>query len=107
MTTTGDTRVAKEQPMRRLLFVAALGVLGTTAAGADESPKEKVLFEERFAGGLGKGWSWLREEPKAWKIEEGALVLRTLPDYLHANFNDSRNVLLRPLVFEEPISVRP
>ena len=80
--------------MRRLLFVAALGVLAATAAGADEAPKEKALFEERFAGGLGKEWSWLREEPKAWHVEEGALVLRTLPGYLHANSNDSKNVLL-------------
>jgi regulation of enolase protein 1 (concanavalin A-like superfamily) len=89
--------------MRHLLFVAALGVLGTTVAGANESPKEKALFEERFAGGLGKGWSWLREEPRAWKVEEGTLVLRTMPGYLHANSNDSRNVLLRPL----PKSDRP
>jgi regulation of enolase protein 1 (concanavalin A-like superfamily) len=83
--------------MRRLLFVAALGILAASAAGADESPREKALFEERFAGGLGKGWSWLREDPKAWHVEDGALVLRTLPGYLHAKYNDSRNVLLRPL----------
>jgi len=89
--------------MRRLLLVATLGVLAATVAGADESPKEKVVFEERFAGGLGKGWSWLREEPKAWKVEEGALVLRILPGYLHAKYNDSKNVLLRPL----PKSDRP
>jgi acetyl esterase/lipase/regulation of enolase protein 1 (concanavalin A-like superfamily) len=68
-----------------------------------KAPEDKVLFEETFAGDLGKDWSWVREEPRAWKIDKGALVLRTLPGYLHAKSNDSKNVLLRPL----PRSDRP
>jgi regulation of enolase protein 1 (concanavalin A-like superfamily) len=98
-----DTLFGKEKFMKRLFLVAMLGVLATTAAGADKAPKDKVLFEEPFAGGLGKGWSWLREDPKAWHVEKGTLVLRTLPGYLHAKSNDSQNVLLRSL----PKSDRP
>jgi regulation of enolase protein 1 (concanavalin A-like superfamily) len=73
------------------------------AFAANQAPTEKVLFEEQFAAELGKGWSWVREDPKAWRIDKGALVLRTLPGYLHAKHNDSKNILLRPL----PESDRP
>jgi regulation of enolase protein 1 (concanavalin A-like superfamily)/pimeloyl-ACP methyl ester carboxylesterase len=56
---------------------------------------DRVLFQERFASELREGWSWVREEPKAWRIEDGALVLRTLPGYLHAERNNAKNVLVR------------
>jgi regulation of enolase protein 1 (concanavalin A-like superfamily) len=92
--------------MKRVLLAALLGALTTGATGADRAPEEKVLFEEQFAGELGKGWSWVREDPKAWRIEKGALVLRSLPGYLHAKHNDSRNVLLRPLPeSDKPLAV--
>ncbi len=68
----------------------ALGPLGGARADSD-----KVLFKEDFSSKLGDGWSWVREEPKAWRVEKGALVLRVLPGYLHAKSNDSKNVLLR------------
>jgi regulation of enolase protein 1 (concanavalin A-like superfamily) len=83
--------------MKPLLFAAMLGVLGTRITGADKAPMEKVLFEEQFTDRLGKEWSWIREDPKAWRIEKGALVLRTSPGYLYARYNDSKNVLLRTL----------
>ena len=70
--------------MKRLLLAAMLGVLATGVAGADKAPKGKVLFEEQFTGELGKEWSWVREDPKAWRIEKGVLLLRILPGYLHA-----------------------
>jgi regulation of enolase protein 1 (concanavalin A-like superfamily) len=80
------------------LLLAALAAAGAAEAGKDRDTKEKVLFEETFAGEhLDKVWSWVREEPKAWRLDKGALVLRTLPGYLHAKSNNSRNVLLRPL----------
>jgi regulation of enolase protein 1 (concanavalin A-like superfamily) len=87
--------------MKRLLLAATLGVLGTGVTGADNPPKEKVIFEEQFTGKLGEGWSWIREDPRAWRIDKGALVLRALPGYLHAQYNDSRNVLLRALPASE------
>jgi regulation of enolase protein 1 (concanavalin A-like superfamily) len=82
--------------MNRLLLAATLLALATVVAAAEEAPKDKVLFEEKFTGELSKDWSWVREDPKAWRIEKGAMVLRTLPGYLHAKSNDSKNVLLRP-----------
>ncbi|MBM3996111.1 MAG: DUF1349 domain-containing protein [Planctomycetes bacterium] len=60
---------------------------------------DKVLFEEKFAGELSKEWAWVREDAKAWRIDKdkGTLVLRNLPGYLHAGYNNSRNILLRPM----------
>jgi regulation of enolase protein 1 (concanavalin A-like superfamily) len=78
----------------RVVGALLAGLIASTPAVAAE---DKVLFEEKFTGELAKDWSWVREDPKAWKLDQGALVLRTLPGYLHAKRNDSRNVLLRPL----------
>ena len=41
--------------------------------------EERVVFEDRFDGKLGEGWSWLRENPPAWKIADGALEIRVEP----------------------------
>jgi regulation of enolase protein 1 (concanavalin A-like superfamily) len=92
--------------MKRLLLAALLGILATGFAAADKEVKEKVLFAAKFTGKLEKGWSWVREDPKAWRIDKGTLVLRTLPGYLHAEYNDSRNVLLRALPkSDKPLAV--
>lgn len=92
--------------MKRLFFAAMLGTLAAGIVGAGQDAEEKVLFEAKFTGGLGKDWSWVREDPNAWRVERGTLVLRTLPGYLHANYNNSRNVLLRPLPrSDKPLAV--
>jgi regulation of enolase protein 1 (concanavalin A-like superfamily) len=84
--------------MRTCAFLAAILLL-PPASEADTPKKEEVLFEEKFTGELAKDWSWIREEPKAWRIdkENGALVLKTMPGALHMTSNNSRNLLLRPL----------
>jgi beta-xylosidase len=71
------------------LLVAAAGPFSANAQG------ETVLFQEHFAGALDKGWSWVREAPEAWRMENNTLILRSLPGYLHANMNNSRNLLIR------------
>ncbi|MGB2862434.1 MAG: DUF1080 domain-containing protein [Sedimentisphaerales bacterium] len=43
------------------------------------SDQQAILFEERFDGELDGGWSWLRENPQAWRIREGALEIRVEP----------------------------
>jgi regulation of enolase protein 1 (concanavalin A-like superfamily) len=89
------------------LFVRAmlLILLAIGPAIAAEPVGEKVLFTEPFTGKLAKGWSWVREDPKAWKIEKGTLALRVLPGYLHAKYNNSKNVLLRPLPRSDKVLV--
>jgi regulation of enolase protein 1 (concanavalin A-like superfamily) len=62
--------------MRHFLwFVAAIIVLGVPLSGAEE----RVVFEDRFDGKLGDGWSWLREDSKTWRFVEKALEIRVEP----------------------------
>lgn len=56
---------------------------------------EEVVFQDDFREGLAPGWSWIREEPSAWRIREGALELRVLPGNLWGKANNAKNVLVR------------
>jgi hypothetical protein len=55
------------------------------------SGQQTVLFEERFDGKLDEGWLWLRENPSAWRLREGALEIRVEPGVA----NTVRNALVR------------
>ena len=82
--------------MKLCVSLAMIGIpfIGTAAiALADDKPK--VLFAEKFTSPLSAGWHWIREDPKAWKVENGTLLLRSLPGYLYPKHNDARNILLR------------
>ena len=46
---------------------------------AGEAAEPKVLFADSFEKGLGEGWSWLRENPQAWRLRDGALEIRVEP----------------------------
>ncbi len=95
--------------MARTTLLVAASLLGLTVplpshyaypgGGAFAAPpaddKEPVLFEEAFNGRLGDGWSWVREDPKAWKIDQGALVIHTSTGSLWQKENDNHNILLR------------
>ena len=68
----------------------ALGFLAAARGSADE-----VVFRDDFRDRLAPGWSWVREEPAAWRIRDGALEFRLLPGNLWGPANDARNVLVR------------
>ena len=51
------------------LAVLPLLVLVSIAA-AVSAAEPRAVFEDRFVGKLGDGWTWLRENPKAWRIRE-------------------------------------
>lgn len=68
-----------------------VGVLGAVAMLASD----ELVFKDEFRGRLGNGWTWIREEPSAWRVREGALELRILPGNLWGGANNSRNVLVR------------
>jgi len=62
--------------MRHTLWlVALLGAFGAPLFGAEPTS----LFEEGFEGKLDEGWSWIREDPDAWRLKEGALEIRVQP----------------------------
>jgi len=75
----------------------ALLIIGTLSAALSLHAAEPVvLFEEPFHDHLRDGWTWLREEPKAWRIEDNSLVIDTLPGAMFGKEHTARNVLLRP-----------
>ena len=76
-------------------LTVAILLAATLGAGGVAEEKEKALFEERFGDRLGDGWSWVREDAKAWKLDKGALVLRTSTGGLWMKDNSSKNLLLR------------
>ena len=62
----------------------------TSAALSAAEPH--VVFEGNSAGKLGDGWTWLRENPKAWRIRDGGLEISVEPGLAH----DVKNALLHP-----------
>src|SRR5208283_693611 len=46
----------------------------------------------KFDTKLGNGWTWLRENPKAWRIRDGGLEIHVEPGLA----NNVKNALLRP-----------
>lgn len=65
-------------------FPALAFLLGMTLSG-------QTVFEDRFEGRLEQGWTWLRENPGAWRLREGALEIRVEPGLA----DTVRNALVR------------
>jgi hypothetical protein len=74
--------------MKRFLLPLAWWFLPTSALPA---PAPAVIFEDGFARKLAEGWTWLREEPKAWRLADGALEIRVQP----GDANSVKNALVR------------
>jgi len=55
------------------------------------SKQQTIIFEESFDEKLDNGWSWLRENPSAWRLRDGALGIRNEPGAAH----NVKNALLR------------
>ncbi len=53
---------------------------------------EAALFEDSFDGSLAAGWTWLREDKPAWRINNSALEIRVQPGVAQ----NVKNALLRP-----------
>lgn len=62
--------------MKRVLGTFVVLCLANVAAWAAEPA---AVFRDGFDGKLADGWSWLREDPAAWRIKEGALEIRVQP----------------------------
>jgi regulation of enolase protein 1 (concanavalin A-like superfamily) len=91
--------------MRSLMTLAAAAVLAGAGCGKTEPPLT-VLFEEKFGAALGEGWTWVREDAKAWRLEGGALHIRALPGSLWEKENTAKNVLVRALpAGADPVAV--
>lgn len=75
--------------MRSILIALVTLFVLVVPAAADEP---RILFEDSFDKQLGEGWTWLRENPDAWRIRDGALEIRVEP----GNAETVKNALLRP-----------
>lgn len=74
------------------VLVAIMLVSGMRPAISPAAAAEgRLLFEDRFEGKLADGWTWLRENPKNWRIRQGALEIRVEP----GAGQDVKNALLR------------
>jgi hypothetical protein len=71
---------SSQSALAHAAFMDLNQVIGTGAISlADDN--QKVVFAERFTSPLDAGWAWIREEPKAWEVENGTLLLRVLAGY--------------------------
>lgn len=72
-------------------------------------PQDKVLLEEKFAGKLSEGWTWVREDAAGWKIDGGALRIKAQPGKIWYKTKTAKNVLVRKLpaagTAEAPVSL--
>ena len=82
--------------------IAALALVGLLA-------QEKVLFEEKFAGKLADGWTWVREDAGSSKVESGALLIKAQPGKIWYKTKTAKNFLVRKLpvagTAEAPVSL--
>jgi hypothetical protein len=68
-----------------------LGVLLWTAALLSAG-EPRAVFEDALAGKPGAGWTWLRENPAAWRATAAGLEIRVEPGLAH----NVKNALVRP-----------
>ena len=68
-----------------------LGLVGLSLVVGAGAAEPRVVFQERFAGKLSADWSWLREDPKTWRLKEGALEICVEPGAAH----NVKNALVR------------
>lgn len=64
--------------MQRLLLLL-LPVVVTMFSAAVFAAEPQAIFEDKFEGKLAEGWIWLRENPGAWRLKDGALEIRVEP----------------------------
>lgn len=59
---------------------------------------EIEVFLEDFDNKLDSGWSWIREDSNAWKIDDNSLIIDTLSGGMWVDTQvPPRNILLRAL----------
>lgn len=87
-------------------IVAAMACACALAAGCLAEEYE-ILFRDDFAGRLAGGWSWVREEPGAWRVTDAGLEIRILPGNMWGKANNAKNVLVRavPDPATQPVEV--
>ncbi len=74
-------------------IVLTLAVLNLAAAEKESTSPD---FRDTFQGKIGPGWSWIREDPAAWRVSDKGLEVRVQPGNMWGAANDAKNLLVRP-----------
>jgi hypothetical protein len=83
---TADEALMTMNAMKPTFVTLLLSVLVSSATA------QEVVFEDSLKGPLAEGWSWLRENPEAWRFRDNALEIRVQP----GDANSVKNALVRP-----------
>ena len=59
--------------------LSAISLMSFGALGLADEPTTNVVFADKFESKLADGWSWAKENPQAWRIENHALMIKTAP----------------------------
>lgn len=91
---------------QNFLFLSALLSLNLSLLAQDAPAPQ---FRDSFQGKLGPGWSWVREDPSAWRVSNNGLEVRIQPGNMWGPPNNAKNLLVRsvpdPAVGEVEVSV--
>jgi regulation of enolase protein 1 (concanavalin A-like superfamily) len=84
--------------MGTIITAAMLGscVLGVVL-GTQAPARDAIVFQDDFDAKLGDGWSWVREDPAAWRVRKEGLEIRVQPGNMWGAANDAKNVLVRTI----------
>lgn len=71
--------------------------------------QDQTLFEDKFAGKLSDGWTWVREDAAGWKVESGALRIKAQPGKIWYKQKTAKNLAIRKLpvsgTAEAPVAI--
>jgi hypothetical protein len=90
--------------MRSVLTVCLVLTASACAFGAEP----RVLFEDSFKGKkLAEGWTWLKQDEKAWRFEDGALEFRVLPGQVNVLARTVPDPSDKPYAIEVTLTSKP
>ena len=55
-----------------------------------------IVFQEGFTNKLDPQWSWIRENPRGWRVTPSGLQVLVEPGNMWGPANNAKNVLVRP-----------
>src|SRR5687768_5113023 len=76
--------------------VAGLREFAITLCVVWQTHAASTLFQDSFTNKLDPEWSWIRENPKGWRITAAGLEVLVEPGNMWGPANNAKNVLVRP-----------
>lgn len=91
--------------MKTLLFIGAFTLVTMVSHGKQQALAQTrsehanagIRVVENFRDALDEDWTWVRENPDAWRLTESGLENLVEPGTMWSKTSDAKNVLLRSL----------